>query len=430
MEYYNTLDFAQQQDQQDPLKGFRDKFHFPTKLHEQVIYFCGNSLGLQPKTIQARVDQELKMWQDFAVEGHFLGAHPWMDYHKALKKPMTGIFGAQAHELTVMNSLTVNLHLMMATFYRPTSTRYKIVMEAGAFPSDQYAMESQAKIHGFDYEDAVVEIAPREGEHTLQTDDIIQKIKELGDSVALVMFSGVNYYTGQVFDMAAITKAGHEVGAYVGFDLAHAAGNVALHLHDWEVDFAVWCSYKYLNSSPGGVSGVFIHEKNASNTSLPRLAGWWGHNEGQRFLMERGFNAMPTVDGWQLSNAQVLLQAAHLASLEIFAEAGMPHLIQKSKKLTGYLEFVIEEACKKSNYPIEIITPKASRGCQLSLLTAKDGKNLFEYLHKNGVIGDWREPNSIRIAPVPLYNSFEDVYRFGQILQEAIQQIAMPPAKH
>lgn len=430
MEYYNTLDFARQQDQQDPLQSFRDKFHFPTKLHKQVIYFCGNSLGLQPKTIQARLDKELKMWQDFAVEGHFLGDHPWMDYHKALKKPMTGIFGAQAHELTVMNSLTVNLHLMMATFYRPTPSRYKIVMEAGAFPSDQYAMESQAKIHGFDYEDAVVEIAPREGEYTLRTEDIIQKIKELGDSVALVMFSGVNYYTGQVFDMEEITKAGHEAGAYVGFDLAHAAGNVSLRLHDWEIDFAVWCSYKYLNSSPGGVSGVFIHEKNASNTSLPRLAGWWGHNEGQRFLMERGFSAIPTVDGWQLSNAQVLLQAAHLASLEIFAEAGMPKLIQKSKKLTDYLEFVIEEACKKSNYPIEIITPKAPRGCQLSLLMAKDGKKLFEHLHKKGVIGDWREPNSIRIAPVPLYNSFVDIYRFGQILQEAIQQLEISPARN
>lgn len=423
MEYKNTAEFAQQQDQQDPLRKFRDQFHLPTKLHEQVIYFCGNSLGLQPKTLQAHLNNELAKWQDFAVEGHFLGDHPWMDYHKALKQPMTEIFGAQPNELTVMNSLTVNLHLLMATFYRPTTTRYKIIMEAGAFPSDQYAMESQAKMHGFDYDDAVVEVAPREGEHTLRTEDIVKTIEDLGDSVALVMFSGVNYYTGQVFNMETITKAGHKVGAYVGFDLAHAAGNVALKLHDWNIDFAVWCSYKYLNSSPGGVSGVFIHEKNAADTSLPRLAGWWGHNEEERFLMKRGFEAMPNVDGWQLSNAQVLLQAAHFASLKLFAEAGMTNLIAKSQKLTGYLEFVIRDVCQSSDYPVEIITPNDARGCQLSLLVPQEGKKLFDYLHKNGVIGDWREPNSIRIAPVPLYNSFEDVYRFGQILKNAIQQV-------
>lgn len=423
MEYKNTAEFAQQQDQQDPLRKFRDQFHLPTKLHEQVIYFCGNSLGLQPKSLQAHLNNELEKWQDFAVEGHFLGDHPWMDYHKALKQPMTEIFGAQPDELTVMNSLTVNLHLLMATFYRPTATRYKIVMEAGAFPSDQYAMESQAKMHGFAYDDAVVEVAPREGEHTLRTEDIVKTIEDLGESVALVMFSGVNYYTGQVFDMETITKAGHKVGAYVGFDLAHAAGNVALKLHDWNIDFAVWCSYKYLNSSPGGVSGVFIHERNAADTSLPRLAGWWGHNEEERFLMKRGFEAMPNVDGWQLSNAQVLLQAAHFASLKLFAEAGMTNLIAKSKKLTGYLEFVIRDVCQSSDYPVEIITPNDARGCQLSLLVPQEGKKLFDYLHKNGVIGDWREPNSIRIAPVPLYNSFEDVYRFGQILKNAIQQV-------
>ena len=367
MNYQNTLDFAQEQDQKDTLQHFRNKFHFPTQLHEQVIYFCGNSLGLQPKNVRNHIEKELQLWQDYAVEGHFTGDHPWMDYHKALKKPMAAIFGAQAHELTVMNSLTVNLHLMMATFYRPTATRYKILMEAGAFPSDQYAMESQARLHGFDYDDAVVEIAPRAGEYAIRTEDIVSTIEQLGDSLALVMFSGVNYYTGQVFDMPTITKAGHQAGAYVGFDLAHAAGNVALELHDWNIDFAVWCSYKYLNSSPGGVSGVFIHEKNATDTSLPRLAGWWGHNEERRFLMERGFQAVPNVDGWQLSNAQVLLQAAHLASLEIFAEAGMANLIAKSKQLTGFLEFVIEEVSKEVNFPIEIITPKDARGCKLSL---------------------------------------------------------------
>lgn len=427
MNYQNTLEFAQQQDQQDQLNHFRDKFHFPTKLHEQVIYFCGNSLGLQPKNIQNRIDKELQHWQNYAVEGHFLGDHPWMDYHKALKKPMMAIFGAQENELTVMNSLTVNLHLMMATFYRPTATRYKILMEAGAFPSDQYAMESQAKLHGFEYEDAVVEIAPREGEHIIRTEDILSTIEQLGDSLALVMFSGVNYYTGQVFDMPAITDAGHKVGAFVGFDLAHAAGNVALQLHDWDIDFAVWCSYKYLNSSPGGVSGVFIHERNATNTSLPRLAGWWGHNEEKRFLMERGFQAMPNVDGWQLSNAQVLLQAAHFASLEIFEEAGMENLVEKSKKLTGFLEFVIKEASENNQFPIEIITPSEARGCQLSMHVPQDGKKLFEFLHKHGVIGDWREPNSIRIAPVPLYNSFVDVFRFGQILKNAIETLHTSP---
>lgn len=427
MNYQNTLEFAQQQDQEDGLRHFREKFHFPTQLHEQVIYFCGNSLGLQPKSVRKSIEKELTLWQDYAVEGHFVGDHPWMDYHKALKKPMMAIFGAQAHELTVMNSLTVNLHLMMATFYRPTTHRYKILMEAGAFPSDQYAMESQAQLHGFAYEDAVVEIAPREGEHTIRTEDIVAQIEQLGDTLALVMFSGVNYYTGQVFDMPTITQVGHRVGAYVGFDLAHAAGNVALKLHDWGIDFAVWCSYKYLNSSPGGVSGVFIHEKNATNPSLPRLAGWWGHNEARRFLMERGFQAEPNVDGWQLSNAQVLLQAAHLASLEIFEEAGMDKLIAKSKQLTGFLEFVVGEVSKRVHYPITIITPKDSRGCQLSLHVPREGKKLFDFLHQNGVIGDWREPNSIRIAPVPLYNSFEDVFRFGQILEKAINTLQSSP---
>lgn len=413
----NTLSYARELDQKDPLKGYREQFWFPQHNGKDTIYLCGNSLGLQPKATEGALLQELAHWKEHGVEGHFRGDMPWMYYHRYFIEQSAHIVGAKHDEVVVMNTLTTNLHLMMVSFYRPTKTRYKIIMEAGAFPSDQYAMESQAHWHGFNPEDAIVEVAPREGEYTLRTEDIVNMIKEEGDTVALVMFGGVNYYTGQFFDLEAITEAGHSVGAMVGFDLAHAAGNVPLQLHDWNVDFAVWCSYKYINSGPGGPSGLFVHEKHGNNTEIPRFAGWWGHDEGERFQMKKGFIPMKGAAGWQLSNAQIFGMAAHKVSLDMFEEAGMSQLREKSVKLVNYLESLINEINQKS-YRYNIITPKDSkdRGCQLSILTGTEGKQLFDYLTENGVVADWREPNVIRIATVPLYNSFEDVYRFAELL--------------
>jgi kynureninase len=327
--------------------------------------------------------------------------------------------GCKENEVVVMNQLTVNLHLLLVTFYRPTTSRYKIICEAKAFPSDQYALETQASYHGFDPQDAVIEVMPREGEHTLRTEDIVATIKEHGESVAVVLFGGVNYYTGQLFDMKTITEAAHSVGAYAGFDLAHAAGNVELHLHDWNADFACWCSYKYLNSGPGGVAGVYIHEKHAANTALPRFAGWWGYTKETRFKMDKGFEAIPTAEGWQLSNAPILSMAAHKASLDIFEEAGIDQLHEKRKKISGYLHYVLNEINnRRSEKIIEIITPaaEAERGCQVSMLMLERGREIFDELTKEGVIADWREPNVIRVAPVPLYNSYEDVWRLGEVV--------------
>lgn len=417
MHYENSLLFAQAQDQADPLRRFRDQFYFPPCNGENALYFCGNSLGLQPKGIQAALERELDHWREHAVEGHFRGEMPWMHYHKFLQPQSAQLVGANSDEVVVMNTLTTNLHLMMVSFYRPTPTRFKIIMEAGAFPSDQYAMESQARWHGFDPEDAIVEVGPRPGEDILHTEDILAAIAEHGAQTALVLFGGVNYYTGQWYDLPAIVKAGQAVGAYVGIDLAHAAGNVPLQLHDWGADFAVWCSYKYLNSGPGGPSGVFVHERHGNNPSLPRFAGWWGHDEESRFQMRKGFHPMQGAAGWQLSNAQILSFAAHKVSLDIFAEATMPALRRKSLLLTGYLEFLIEQLnARGAGY--RIITPRdpAQRGCQLSILTGSNGRQLFDYLSANGVFCDWREPNVIRLAPAPLYNSFEDVFRLGKYL--------------
>ncbi|MBO6516356.1 MAG: kynureninase [Bacteroidia bacterium] len=416
MQFENTLSFAQNQDNNDPLRSYRERFYIPQHNGDDCVYLTGNSLGLQPKTAIGHVQQELNDWAKFGVEGHFDGKNPWFHYHKFFSQSVSKIVGAMEHEVVVMNNLTVNLHLLMVSFYRPTSDRYKIIMEGGAFPSDQYAMESQAKFHGFKYEDAVIEVNPREGEHHLRTEDILQVIEEHGDTVALVMFSGVQYYTGQAFNMKAITQKAHEVGALAGFDLAHAAGNLVLNLHDWDVDFAVWCSYKYLNSSPGGVSGAFVHERHANNPELPRFAGWWGHNESERFLMKKGYKPEYGAPGWQLSNAPVMAMAVHQSSLNIFDEVTMEQLNAKSKPLNLYLQYVIEEAARNNDsLSFEIITPE-ERGCQLSVLTGENGKALFDHLTKHGVIADWREPNVIRMAPVPLYNSFEDIYRFGQIL--------------
>lgn len=413
-----TLEFARELDRQDPLRSYREQFHFPQHQGSDVLYFCGNSLGLQPKGVKDALLQELEHWQTYGVEGHFRGEMPWMYYHKFLSAQTARLVGAQEEEVVVMNTLTTNLHLMMVSFYRPTSDRYKIVMEAGAFPSDQYAVESQVRFHGFAPEEAIVEVAPREGEETLRTEDIIETIERQGAQTALVLFAGVNYYTGQFFDLPEIAAAGRRVGARVGFDLAHAAGNLPLQLHDSKADFAVWCSYKYLNSGPGGPSGVFVHERHAHAPDLPRFAGWWGHDESQRFFMRKGFVPMRGAAGWQLSNAQIFSFAAHKASLDLFDEVGMPALREKSLLLTGYLEFLLQELNRaQPRYRVITPTDPAARGCQLSILTGSDGKELFDHLSANGAVCDWREPNVIRVAPVPLYNSFEDVWRLAELLR-------------
>lgn len=422
-----SLEYAQELDEKDPLKKFRNKFFFPQHNGKDSVYFTGNSLGLQPKATKDYIQQELDDWAKYGVEGHFDAQRPWFAYHENLTDKAAKIVGAKPIEVVITHSLTTNLHLLMVSFYRPKGERFKILCEKKAFPSDQYALESQVKFHGYKPEDAIIEVAPRDGEHTIDHEDIIDAIEKNKDSIALIMIGGVNYYTGQLFDMEKITLAGHKVGAIVGFDLAHAAGNVKLKLNEWSVDFAAWCSYKYLNSSPGGVSGMFVHEKHANNSDLPRFAGWWGHNKSVRFLMEPGFKPMPGAEGWQLSNAPVLGMAAHLASLDIFEEAGLDNLILKRVQLTNYLEEIIETISEKykSTCQFEIITPKQieNRGAQLSILVHGAGKKLFDQLAEQGVIADWREPNVIRIAPTPLYNSFTDIYLFGAALENAIKNL-------
>lgn len=423
MNWEFSQDFARSMDDRDPLSSYRNQFYIPQVNGEDSVYFTGNSLGLQPKSVKSYIDQELKDWAELGVEGHFHGKTPWFTYHKSLTKASAKIVGAKESEVVVMNGLTTNLHLLWASFYQPKGVRYKILCEAKAFPSDQYVMESQAKFHGYEPDDAIVEIAPRDGEHTIRLEDIISKIEELGDSLALVFIGGVNYYSGQVFDMKTIAESAHRVGAFVGFDLAHAAGNIQLKLHDWSVDFAAWCSYKYLNSGPGNVSGVFIHENHGDKPELPRFAGWWGHDEERRFLMEKGFVPTKGAQGWQLSNAPVLGMAAHRASLDLFNELGMDVLCKKAALLVSYLEFILAEiASKTEDCNFEVITPKdpAERGCQLSVLMHGQGRDLFDKLTALGVIADWREPNVIRMAPVPMYNSFEDIYRFGKKLEASL----------
>lgn len=417
--YENSRAFAQKLDSEDALQAYRSQFILPQHQGRDVLYFCGNSLGLQPQTVRPALLAELDHWAEHGVEGHFRGETPWMYYHKFLQGPTARVVGALPHEVVVMNTLTVNLHLMMVSFYRPTAIRYKIVMEAGAFPSDQYAMESQVRLHGFDPDQAIIEVAPRPGEDILRTEDILEVIAAEGDTIAVVMFSGVNYYTGQFYDLKAIAAAAHHVGAYAGFDLAHAAGNLPVRLHDWGADFAVWCSYKYLNSGPGGPSGTFVHERHANDPSLPRFAGWWGHDESERFQMRKGFKPMYGAEGWQLSNAQVFSFAAHLASLKIFDAAGIDNLRKKSVQLTGFLEFILDDLNAAVPH-FQIITPRdpEARGCQISLLTDDTGRDLFKYLAENGAIADWREPNVIRFAPIPLYNSFEDVWRLGELIRQ------------
>jgi kynureninase len=422
--YINSLEYARSMDAADPLKEYRQRFHFPQHEGKDVVYFCGNSLGLQPKAVRDNINHELDEWAKYGVEGHFLAKNPWFSYHEILNKEAAKLVGAKTTEVVVMNQLTVNLHLLMVSFYQPTKERYRIICEYKAFPSDQYVLETQARYHDHDPDDAIIEVMPREGEHCIRTEDILATIEKYKDSVALVFFSGVNYYTGQVFDMKSITAAAHKAGAIAGYDLAHAAGNLEMQLHDWHVDFASWCSYKYLNSGPGSVSAIFVHEKHLDSTR-PRFGGWWGHDKDKRFLMEKGFLPMKTAEGWALSNAPVFAMAAHKASLDIFDMVGMEALTAKSEVLTGFLEFIIDEINKTQpkDKQLEIITPrdKSQRGCQLSIIAHGRGKALYNTLMEHGVISDWREPNVIRVAPVPLYNSFEDVYRFGEELGRALK---------
>lgn len=427
MIFENNREFAQDLDAKDELRKYRDEFLFPKVNGKQVIYFTGNSLGLQPKRTKSYVDEVMSDWANLAVEGHFYADKPWWDYHERFAVPLSEIVGAKPTEVTVMNTLTVNLHLLMVSFYRPTLKKYKIICEEKAFPSDQYMFQSQVDFHsktvGFNPNEAIVEIKRRDGEHNIRLEDILAKINEVGDELALVLIGGVNYYTGQVFDMKTITEAGHKQGAYVGWDLAHAAGNIKLQLNEWKVDFAAWCSYKYMNSGPGNASGCFVHEMHHNDTELPRFAGWWGHNKERRFKMEPQFDPVRGADGWQISNLPILSLAPYLASVEMFAEVGMDKLIEKRNRITAYLEFILHEIDKElEGAEFEILTPanQEERGCQLSVYLHGQGRELFDRLMKNGIITDWREPNVIRLAPAPFYCSFEDMYDFGQILKKLI----------
>ena len=424
MNYLNTLEFASQLDEQDPLKDFQSQFLIPQHSGKDAIYFCGNSLGLQPKVARRYLDDQLNNWKDLAIEGFFAGDDPWLGYHKKLTGTLSAVVGAKNEEVSIMNSLTVNLHLLMVSFYKPTNKRFKLLMEGGAFPSDQYAVASQVEFHGYDPQQAIIEVLPRDGEHALRTEDILKQIDKHADELALVLFGGINYFTGQFFDLEAITKAAHQVGAYAGFDLAHAVGNVPLKLHDWDVDFATWCSYKYMNSGPGGISGIYVNEKHFGNKALNRFAGWWGHREDRRFLMPPQFEADNGAAAWQVSTSPIVLLTLHKAALDIFEQVGgIAPLRAKSELLTGYLEFLIREInITKGKELFKIITPqdKAARGCQLSIVCSQNPKATFNYLTDNGVIGDWREPDVIRLSPVPLYNSFKDVYESVRHLDKSL----------
>jgi len=413
-----SAECAKALDATDKLSLFRNKFHIPKHNNSDVAYFCGNSLGLQPKITAQYIMQDLFDWQNYGVEGHFLAKNPWVSYHEILTDKAAMIVGAKPIEVVMMNQLTSNLHFLMVSFYRPTKKKYKILTEAKAFPSDQYAVESQVKFHGFDPQDAIIEIQPDEGTNYISNKKIIDAIISNKDELALVFIGGVNYYTGQVFDMKTIAECCNKNNITIGFDLAHAAGNVKLNLHDWDVDFAAWCTYKYLNSGPGSVGGVFVHEKHATNFDLPRLTGWWGHDKSSRFKMDKTFIPMEGAEGWQLSNAPVLSMAAHNAALDVFTEAGIDNLIEKSKAMHNYLRFLIADVIVERN--LEIITPekKEEHGCQLSIFAKSNGKKLFDYLTEHGVVTDWREPDVIRMAPVPLYNSFYDIWRLYEVLKD------------
>lgn len=419
----NTLLYARRMDRNDPMKSFRNRFHIPKVKGKNAIYLTGNSLGLQPRSARKRLTEELEDWAALGVEGHVHARRPWVEYHKLTKKALANLTGAKTLEVVAMNQLTVNLHLLLVSFYRPTRRKFKVLMEAGAFSSDQYLIESQLSYHGIDPAHGIIELKPREGESFLRTEDILSGIHQHDGTLALILLGAVQYYTGQYFDVKGITAAGHAAGAVVGFDLAHAIGNVVLDLHKDDVDFAAWCSYKYLNSGPGALAGVFVHERHARNMDLPRFAGWWGHDEKDRFKMKKGFRAMPGADGWQLSNHPILPAAVHLAALEIFQEAGIKNLRAKSVRLTAYLEFILNELDPGHEY-FSLLTPvdPEARGCQLSLYMKKSGRKIFDHITASGVIADWREPDVIRLAPVPLYNTFEEVFRFGEVFRKAISR--------
>ncbi|GFD93977.1 kynureninase [Alteromonas sp. KUL156] len=415
--YKPTLDYAQQQDKEDKLAHLRAQFHIPKDPKgNDWLYFTGNSLGLQPKQTQQYIQQELDDWAKYGVEGHFEARNPWMPYHEFLTNSMAKIVGAKPLEVVVMNTLTTNLHLLMVSFYQPTKTKYKIVIESDAFPSDRYAVQSQLKFHGFDTEEGLIEWKPREGEGLLRIEDLEKIVDEQGDEIALLLIGGVNYYTGQYLDIKRIAEIGHAKNCMVGIDLAHGAGNISPELHDSGIDFAAWCTYKYLNSGPGSLAGLFVHEKHAHNKELPRFAGWWNHNKETRFNMRQPFDVMPGAEGWQLSNPPILSMAAIRASLDMFEEVGMEALRAKSEKLTGYFEYLINQI---DTDRIKIITPSnpKERGCQLSIQVKNADKSLHKKLTENNIITDWREPDVIRCAPVPMYNSFEDVYRMVEILK-------------
>jgi kynureninase len=425
MTFENTLEHAKRLDQEDPLNSFRKEFLIPTHNEKEQIYFLGNSLGLQPKRTKSYLQEVLDQWAKYGVEAFFMGEKPWLEYHDKLTGTLATIVGAHPHEIVVMNQLTVNLHLLMVSFYRPQGKRRKIICEAKAFPSDQYMLETHVKHYGYNPEETIIEVAPREGEHNIRIEDILQTIEQHKEEVALILWGGINYYTGQLFDLAAITTAGHAAGAKVGFDLAHAAGNVPLQLHEWNVDFAAWCSYKYLNSGPGAIAGAYIHERYHTAADVQRFAGWWGYNKATRFLMQKGFVPTPSAEGWQLSTPSPLLYAAHRAALEIINEAGWENIQTKRKKLNSWLWFLLDDLNKTTAAKsITLITPQqeVDRGSQVSMLMQRAGKEkeTFDQLTEAGIMVDWREPNVIRLAPVPLYNTFEEVWQFAETLKTLI----------
>lgn len=425
MNFQPTLAFAQQLDAQDALRNFRNEFVVPTENEKQQYYFLGNSLGLQPKRTKEKLQTILDDWAKRGVESFFHAEQPWMDYHDRLTGPLSKIVGCLPHEVTVMNNLSVNLHLMLVSFYRPQGKRYKILCEAKAFPSDQYMMETHVKHHGYDPADAVIEVKPRAGEHTIRNEDLLQMIVQHREELALVLFGGINYYTGQVFDMQTITQLAQQAGAKVGFDLAHAAGNIELKLHDWHIDFACWCNYKYLNGGPGAIAAAYVHEKYHSDPAMQRFAGWWGYEKATRFQMEKGFKPIQTAEGWQLGTPPLLLYASLLASLEIVEEAGWHNINTKCKQLTAYLWNVLDDVNASQKQPIiEFITPRneEQHGCQVSMNMLQRGKEIYTALMAQGFFVDWREPSVIRLAPVPLYNTFEEVWKFGEALKKIVSQ--------
>ncbi len=418
--FENNLAFAKAQDEKDTLKSYRAQFYIPVdKDDKELIYMCGNSLGCQPKAVSNYLEQELQDWANLGVEGHFDAQNPWMPYHEQLSEPMAAIVGAKPSEVVIMNTLTTNLHLMMVSFYNPTPQRHKIIIESDAFPSDKYAVESQIRQRGFDPESSLLLWQPREGEELCRYEDLEALVQEHSDSIALLLIGNTNYYSGQFYPIKKITELGHNHGSKVGFDLAHGVGNIMPNLHENGPDFAVWCTYKYLNSGPGSLGGCFVHERHHTDKNIQRFTGWWGQNKDTRFNMRKGFDPIPTAEGWQLSNPPILSMAAVKASLDIFAAAGMKNIRAKSEKLTGYLEYLVNDL---NNAHISIITPSdpTQRGCQLSIQVKNADKKLHTKLTEAGVISDWREPDVIRVAPAPLYNSFEDVYEMVERLKKVL----------